>query len=190
MHDASSKTDGLVADTSEVSTSMTDLLGAATPQHMTEQFKERERVIARRKLPSIERRAAELERELGIARWSVDSADSLAVQRKLVLAVRKLERLLVARLQELSKAHLRCTGYKQQKQLAKVITRRDMALRTAINTVNLPRAIHQPGSQELTYKEVVEMDFSAELDVLKESQYDVLAKPWMDRDNCEAQTAY
>ncbi|VDC03263.1 unnamed protein product [Peniophora sp. CBMAI 1063] len=173
----------------------TRVLGAATAPHLLESYKERERIIAYRKLTNLDKRAAALERDLGIERWDAKSPEFLAaqqyaVQRKLILAVQKLERLLVARLQELSRSHLRRVGYKERKHLAKAITRRGSAIRNAITNVNRLRAIHRPGAPKLSYKEVVDMGYSAELDVLKESSHDILHKPWMDRKNREAQTAF
>ncbi|KZV59756.1 hypothetical protein PENSPDRAFT_536120, partial [Peniophora sp. CONT] len=171
------------------------VLGSATPAYVLDAAKERERTSAYRKLSNLEKRVAGLERDLGIERWDAKSAEfvaaqTYAAQRKLILAVRKLERLLVARLQELSRAHLRRISYKERKKIAKAITARGSAIRTAINNVNRLRAIHRPGAPKLSYKEVVDMGYSAELDILKESAQDVLSKPWMDRKSRELQTAH
>ncbi|KAF8586863.1 hypothetical protein K439DRAFT_1290317, partial [Ramaria rubella] len=93
-------------------------------------------------------------------------------------AVEELERLVVQRLLELSKAHLMETGYKMRKHIGEAITQPSMAVWAAVERYNALTPLQTPLCPILEYSVIAAYSWLGEFDLLKESQYEVLDRPW------------
>ncbi|KAI0310305.1 hypothetical protein OF83DRAFT_1027483, partial [Amylostereum chailletii] len=143
-----------------------------------------EHAAAARKLNIVVRIADSTERALGIAEWwtkmSPEYIETVEYihRRTFIRAVEELQGLVVQRLLELTKANLSKTGYKLRKHIAAAITKHSAAVRASMEQYNqlapkqsLPRPL-------LDYKQVCDMVWLGEFDLLKESRQEVLSKDW------------
>ena len=142
----------------------------------------------------------ELEASLGIEmRWTPQSTKyqdilEYAWRRQFIHAVEDLEGLVVQQLFELSKANLSLMGklfllldamykwflgYKLCKQISKAIVKRSAAIQSALEKYNKLAVKQHPPQPTLQYNEVTSYVSLGNFNLLKHSQHDVLAKPWV-----------
>ncbi|KAJ3833253.1 hypothetical protein F5878DRAFT_654388 [Lentinula raphanica] len=123
-----------------------------------------------------------LELRLGIKdRWVSGSEEWERVKKMVAMAkyqkaLDKLEGLVVARLFELTKLNMSCTGYKLRKHIANALKTRSQAIRTAVNTYN--DAASELNRPTLTWDEVLDYTFLSDFDLLREARRDVRSEPW------------
>ncbi|KAF8589382.1 hypothetical protein K439DRAFT_1612816 [Ramaria rubella] len=143
--------------------------------------KEHEHWVAHRKLLLAMNVANDLERRLGLSkRWTPEDEayQRAAVYLKhhhFIQVVEELEQLVVQRLFELSKANLMKTGYKMRKHIGQAIAHSSAAM---------------PPCPILEYSAVAAYLWLGEFDLLKESRYEVLQRPWAVPANREVATKY
>ncbi|KAH8824474.1 hypothetical protein DL96DRAFT_1453307, partial [Flagelloscypha sp. PMI_526] len=126
------------------------------------------------------------EKKLGIAvpeRWTPSSpsythAKSLHVHREYLVALTELEGLIVARMQELTKANMSDTGYNQRQKIGQAIKKRSGAVQTAVNRVNRAAKVLWPERPPLEFKEVVNYAFLSEFDFLRATGSGVIDETW------------
>ncbi|KIJ60974.1 hypothetical protein HYDPIDRAFT_97749, partial [Hydnomerulius pinastri MD-312] len=106
--------------------------------------------------------------------------------------VEQLEGLVVARLFELSKANLShgISGYKLQQHISNAITKRSLAIRTALDKYNELAPLQRPPRPTLEYSEIASYGWLGEFELLKHSHHDILSKPWASKANREIATKY
>ncbi|KAF7348117.1 hypothetical protein MSAN_01764300 [Mycena sanguinolenta] len=126
----------------------------------------------------------DLEIRLGVVkRWEPEDAEWIAaatmvVNRRYQRALDELEGLVVARMFELSKAHMSDTGYKLRKHIAKALQARSKGVRTALDRYNDAAAALSPPRTQLTWEQIVEYAFLADFDLLREGRQDIRSEPW------------
>ncbi|KAF7367673.1 hypothetical protein MSAN_00831000 [Mycena sanguinolenta] len=112
----------------------------------------------------------DLEIRLGVVRrWEPEDAEWIAaatmvVSRRYQRALDELEGLVVARMFELSKAHMSDTGYKLRKHIAKALQAWSKGVRTALDRYNAAAAALSPPRTHLTWEQIVEI-FAASLNL-------------------------
>ncbi|KAF6763420.1 hypothetical protein DFP72DRAFT_986985 [Ephemerocybe angulata] len=89
-----------------------------------------------------------------------------------------LERLIVSRMFELTKANMSQTGYKLRKHISTAIQTRSQAIRTALGHYNAAAAELKPPRPSLSWSEVVEYAFLADFDLLRDTRNDIRTRPW------------
>ncbi|KIJ65323.1 hypothetical protein HYDPIDRAFT_175258 [Hydnomerulius pinastri MD-312] len=95
-----------------------------------------------------------------------------------ICAVDELEGLVMQCMFELSKANLAGTGYKMRKHISKALTRRSMAIRSALERYNRLAPRQQPPCPKLDYTEVIGYTTLGEFSLLKHSRFWILDKLW------------
>ncbi|KAI0310482.1 hypothetical protein OF83DRAFT_1070468 [Amylostereum chailletii] len=155
-----------------------------------------ERASAARKLNIAVRVADSTERALGIAeRWTKASPEYIETveyihRRTFIRAVEELQGLVVQRLLELTKANLSKTGYKLRKHIAAAITKCSAAVCASMERYNQLAPKQSPPRPRLDYKQVCDMVWLGEFDLLKESRQEILSKDWAILKNREMATKY
>ncbi|KAF8592325.1 hypothetical protein K439DRAFT_1610152 [Ramaria rubella] len=158
--------------------------------------KEHECWVAHSKLLLAMNVANDLEQQLGLSkRWTPEDEayQRAAVYLKhchFIWVVEELERLVVQRLFELSKANLMETGYKMRKHIGQAIAHRSAAVHAAVDKYNTLAPLQMPPCPILEYSAVAAYSWLGEFDLLKESCYEVLQRPWAVPANCEVATKY
>ncbi|KAJ3745615.1 hypothetical protein DFH05DRAFT_1610652 [Lentinula detonsa] len=123
-----------------------------------------------------------LEVQLGVKdRWTSGSEDwekakKMVAMAKYQRALDKLEGLVVARLFELTKLNMSCTGYKLRTHIANALKARSQAIRTAVTTYN--DAAAELGRPQLTWDQVIEYSFLSDFDLLRDARRDVRSELW------------
>ncbi|KAJ7236754.1 hypothetical protein B0H12DRAFT_986328, partial [Mycena haematopus] len=126
----------------------------------------------------------DLEVRLGVVvRWVPEdtewaAAGELVRKRRYQRALDNLERLIIARMFELSKCNMAGTGYKLRKHIAKALQARSKALKAAITRYNEAAAALTPPRESLDWEEVVEYAFLADFDLLRDARVDIRQEPW------------
>ncbi|KAJ6459907.1 hypothetical protein C8R45DRAFT_1056176 [Mycena sanguinolenta] len=126
----------------------------------------------------------DLEVRLGVVRrWEPEDAEwvaaaNMVVNRRYQRALDELEGLVVARMFELSKAHMSDTGYKLRKHIAKALQARSRGVRSALDRYNATAAALSPPRTQLTWEQIVEYAFFADFDLLHEGREDIRSEPW------------
>ncbi|KAI0751728.1 hypothetical protein C8Q80DRAFT_1098477 [Daedaleopsis nitida] len=143
-----------------------------------------ERQSLLRKLKVAMEAVDDIKRRMGLTeRMAEDSpvyreAYSYYMNRRFIRAVEALERLVIQRLFELSKANLSGTGYKLRRQISNAIARRSEAVRTALRKYNELAPLQTPPRPTLDYSEVASYGWLSDFELLKHSQHGILDKPW------------
>lgn len=152
-----------------------------------------------------EERCENLEQQLNIDRWTEEDPDYQAAlkyqrERQYRLALDKVERLVVQRLFELQKCHIRGTSkflsyfrfvryrlriflpdVKLRKHITTHLNSRSAALRTALKQYNLHAS--KLRRQKFTFEQVIEQDFLSKSDLLRDARDDIRVKPWANTNN-------
>lgn len=151
----------------------------------------------------------EMEEEMGIEhRWLPGSAEyregaKVLVERRYRRAIDTLERLIVQRLFELSKlgmsglgksvaflattfADSKLKGCKLREKIGKALKTRAEAIRRALDEYNTQALLLNPPREQISWTNIVEAVFLAELDILKDTRQDVRALKWADPSHREA----
>ncbi|KAJ7199256.1 hypothetical protein GGX14DRAFT_536557 [Mycena pura] len=128
-------------------------------------------------------------------RWEPNSAEFKAAtvllsERKYRAAVSNLERLVVARLFELTKFGMSGVGYKLRDNIAKALKTRADAIRRALREYNEAAASLSPPRERFTWAEVINKTSLAEFDFLRDTRDDVRLQPWAQPARREAQVLY
>ncbi|TFY62236.1 hypothetical protein EVJ58_g3989 [Rhodofomes roseus] len=132
------------------------------------------------------------EQELQIAvRWlpasdEYQEACQLLTLREYQRSLDELERLVVQRLFELTKAGMSGTGYKLREKISKALKARAEAIRKALKRYNDKAAKLNPPRPQLTWSEVVDMVNLADFDLLRETRDDIRKQPWAQYPNRRA----
>ncbi|KAJ3729926.1 hypothetical protein C8R42DRAFT_693640 [Lentinula raphanica] len=116
-------------------------------------------------------------------RWEPqDSEYRAAVKRmdeqKYREALLKLHRLVVQRLWELHKMNLSQTGYKMRTQIAHTLQKRSKAICNAVATYNAAALNLDPPRPTVDWSKVSHYSFLDQFDLLADTRYSVLEKPW------------
>ncbi|KAF8144514.1 hypothetical protein K438DRAFT_1910939 [Mycena galopus ATCC 62051] len=119
----------------------------------------------------------ELEVRLGITTRWVPGSEEWEKAAKMVSS-RRYQRLVVARMFELTKVNMSGTGYKLRKHIAKALQVRSKAVKLALERYNVAAAAMAPPKLQLSWAQVVEYAFLAEFDLLREGREDICAEPW------------
>ncbi|KAF7358610.1 hypothetical protein MSAN_01199700 [Mycena sanguinolenta] len=106
------------------------------------------------------------------------AAATMVINRRYQRALDELEGLVVARMFELSKAHMSDTGYKLRKHIAKALQAQSKGVRTALDKYNAAAAALSPPRTQLTWEQIVEYAFLADFDLLREGRQDIRSEPW------------
>ncbi|KAJ3964386.1 hypothetical protein EV361DRAFT_974213 [Lentinula raphanica] len=93
-------------------------------------------------------------------------------------ALLKLHRLVVQRLWELHKMNLSQTGYKMRTHIAHALQKRSKAIRTAVATYNAAALNLDPPRPTVDWAKVSHYSFLDQFDILADTRYSVLEKPW------------
>ncbi|KAJ7236144.1 hypothetical protein C8J57DRAFT_1530245 [Mycena rebaudengoi] len=126
----------------------------------------------------------ELEEKLDIReRWTSEDVKWVAAvkdikQRKYQLALDELEKLIVARIFELTNMNQSQTGYKMRKHIAKALQVRSKEIRSSLTKYNLATISLDPPMRQLSWEEVVEYTFLADFDILRDTRDSIQSKPW------------
>ncbi|KAF7367088.1 hypothetical protein MSAN_00968300 [Mycena sanguinolenta] len=153
--------------------------GAAETRHLETQRRHALEVFSKT-LAAVQ----DLEVRLGVEkRWEPEDAEwvaapTMVVNRRYQRVLDELEGLVVARMFELSKAHMSDTGYKLRKHIAKALQARSRGVRTALDRYNAAAAALSPPRTQLTWEQNVEYVFLADFDLLREGRQDIRSEPW------------
>ncbi|KAF8497296.1 hypothetical protein JB92DRAFT_3224434 [Gautieria morchelliformis] len=126
----------------------------------------------------------DIERRLGLnKRWTHEhpayqEAAAYINNQHFTRVVEQLEGLVVARLFELAKANLMGTCYKMRKHISKAITRRSVAVHTALDKYNLLAPMQNPPRPRLEYRDVAGYGMLADFELLKQSRHYITEKAW------------
>ncbi|KAJ7291858.1 hypothetical protein C8J57DRAFT_1212280 [Mycena rebaudengoi] len=126
----------------------------------------------------------ELEFKLEInTRWTSATPEWAEVvkqikRRKYQLALDELEKLIVARIFELTKMNQSETGYQMRKHIVKALQVRSKSVKSALETYNTAASLIDPPMRQLSWDNVVEYAFLADFDILRDTNTDVQSKPW------------
>ncbi|CAE6404734.1 unnamed protein product, partial [Rhizoctonia solani] len=139
-------------------------------------------------LTTLQKAIQKIEEEHGLKRWTRGStewkeAHALRDNQHFHSCVDTLEHLVVQRLLELSRSGLANTGYKLRQQIARSITSRSGAVKTALARYNAAAAELTPPASEITWKEITDTSALAKLELLRISRRNVLDRPWMKPQN-------
>ncbi|EPS93141.1 hypothetical protein FOMPIDRAFT_131399 [Fomitopsis schrenkii] len=105
-------------------------------------------------------------------------ASRLLTDREYRRSLDELERLVVQRLFELTKAGMSGTGYKMREKITQALKARAEAIKKALNRHNEHALKLQPPRPTLSWKEIVEMAAVADFDLLRETREDIRKQPW------------
>ncbi|KAF8188436.1 hypothetical protein K438DRAFT_1594303, partial [Mycena galopus ATCC 62051] len=129
----------------------------------------------------------DLEVRLGITRrWEPEdeewvTAARMVINRRYQRALDELEGLVVARMFELSKAHMSDTGKSTEMfllHIAKALQARSKGVRSALNRYNDAAAALSPPRTHLTWEQIVDYAFLVDFDLLREGREDIRSEPW------------
>ena len=81
-------------------------------------------------------------------------------------------------------------GYRQRTQIAKALKAHSQAIRTAVARYNQAAAGLPKPRPSIDVSQVLEYVFIGEFDLLRESRFDILEKPWARPAACEALSAF
>lgn len=144
---------------------------------------------------------ATLEEKLNVqVGWSPGSRDweeakNLTAEHEYVLALNRLEVLVVARLFEMSKQHqsgtgnmfelvtifsylISHTGYAMRQAISKALSSRQQAIQTAITIYNDCAAACTPPRPTLDAKQLLDYAYLGDFELLRHSRHGILDKPW------------
>ncbi|KAJ3794622.1 hypothetical protein GGU11DRAFT_879728 [Lentinula aff. detonsa] len=93
-------------------------------------------------------------------------------------ALDRLEGLIVARIFELSKMNLAGTGYKMRQHIGDAMKKRSKAILSALDNYNEAAAALKPPRKLLGWDDVLNYTYLSEFDFLRDTQTDILQKPW------------
>ncbi|KAJ3720933.1 hypothetical protein C8R42DRAFT_582146 [Lentinula raphanica] len=93
-------------------------------------------------------------------------------------ALLRLHRLVVQRLWELHKMNLSQTGYKMRTQIAAALQKRSKAIRSAVAKYNNAALNLDPPRPTVDWVKVSHYSFLDQFDILADTRYSVLEKPW------------
>ncbi|KAG1888202.1 hypothetical protein F4604DRAFT_1877359 [Suillus subluteus] len=145
------------------------------------------------------RAVGDLEEKLGIAEtWTEANPDYISTMEymrshKFRRVLDNLQRLVVQRLFELSKANMAGTGYKLRMHIGKAIKTRSKAIQSALAEYNELALSMQPPAPHLEWNDIVNYGFISEFELLKlaYSQHpEILSKPWTVPGNREVATKF
>ncbi|KAG8704171.1 hypothetical protein FRC08_002384 [Ceratobasidium sp. 394] len=131
--------------------------------------------------------AGKMEQKHKIAeRWTHESpewieAARLRRNRTFQQRIDELERLVVQRLLELTKAGLANTGYKMRVHIMRAIAARGTAVKTALDRYN--KVASEVGAQTISWKQVTDAKILADFDLLRGSRRGILKQDWALPDN-------
>ncbi|KAJ7834538.1 hypothetical protein B0H14DRAFT_3110028 [Mycena olivaceomarginata] len=116
-------------------------------------------------------------------RWTTDSKeykDALVLmgERKYRSALTELERLVVARLLELTKLGMGGVGYKLRVKISKALKTHAEAIRRALKAYNEAAAALPTAREQLLWADVMNKTSLAEFDLLRDTRGDVRRQPW------------
>ncbi|KAF9018849.1 hypothetical protein BDZ89DRAFT_1094016 [Hymenopellis radicata] len=114
-------------------------------------------------------------------RWAIGSAKWNEVEKRMReqtyrRSLDQLEALIVSRIFELTKMNLSGTGYKLRRHIASALQNRSKAVRKALERFN--HAAKELGRKTLVWDEVVEYSFLSDFDLLRDTDSNVLERPW------------
>jgi len=105
------------------------------------------------------------------------------LERKYRLALDQLERLVVQRLMELQKCHVRGTNYKMRTHIAKHLQSRSKTIKTALSAYNRAVVALKRPQDKLDFNKVIAHDFLSQFDLLRSGRQDIRDKPWAKVEN-------
>ncbi|KAI0313492.1 hypothetical protein OF83DRAFT_1065430, partial [Amylostereum chailletii] len=128
-------------------------------------------------------------------RWTPQTLEYKEIEqynkrRAYIRALEEVERLIVQRFFELSKANLAATCYKQRKHIASAIIKRSAVVRTALDMYNKLAPLQTPPREPLRYDQLTSYTWLGEVEFLKESHHDILNKEWASLVNRDAANKY
>ncbi|KAF8194797.1 hypothetical protein K438DRAFT_1587654, partial [Mycena galopus ATCC 62051] len=111
-------------------------------------------------------------------------------ERKYRSALTELERLVVARLFELTKLGMGGVGYKFREKISKALKTRAEAIRRALKAYNEAAAALPTAREQLSWADVMNKTSLAEFDLLRDTRDDVRQQPWAQPARHEAMVLY
>ncbi|KAF7371284.1 hypothetical protein MSAN_00764300 [Mycena sanguinolenta] len=137
----------------------------------------------------------EMQRHHALERWEPEDAEWVAATIMVVnwryqRALDELEGLVVARMFELSKAHMSDTGYKLRKHIAKALQAWTRGLRSALDKYNAATTALSPPRTQLTWEQIMKYAFLADFNLLHEGQQDIRSEPWVQPAGCLVMDQY
>ncbi|KAF8142395.1 hypothetical protein K438DRAFT_2113734 [Mycena galopus ATCC 62051] len=126
--------------------------------------------------------------EPGSREWT--DALALLTERNYREALTEVERLVVARLLELTKLGMSGVGYKLRDKISTALRTRAKAIQRALSVCNAAAAALNPPREQLTWAEVIDMTSLAEFDLLRQTRRDIRREPWTRPANREAMVLY
>ncbi|KAJ3784218.1 hypothetical protein GGU10DRAFT_271867 [Lentinula aff. detonsa] len=118
-----------------------------------------------------------------VQRWTQDSeewrkAKEMVDTAQYRRALDRLEGLIVARIFELSKMNVAGTGYKMRQHIGDAMKKRSKTILSALEDYNQAAAALNPPRKLLNWDDVLNYTYLSEFDFLRDSDTDVLSKPW------------
>lgn len=151
---------------------------------------EARRRITLEQLLALQEAVAKLEDDHDVSqRWTRENPQWIEAEhrrrhREFQKCLDELERLVVQRLLELSKAGLANTGYKLRMHIMKALTARSQSIKTALSRYNQAAAVlHGADVPKLTWEEVADVSVLADFDLLRGSRRLILEKAWAKPEN-------
>ncbi|KAJ7747085.1 hypothetical protein B0H14DRAFT_3097053 [Mycena olivaceomarginata] len=138
----------------------------------------------------------DLEQKLAVeTRWTSESpqwnATAAAMKKyKYLDALDEIERIILARLFEMTKVHQSGTGYKMRSHIAKALQARSKAIRNAIERYNMVALSMEPPMPTLDWDQVVNYGFLGEFDLLHDTTDSIGSRPWTRRSYRLAMDSY
>ncbi|KAJ6510472.1 hypothetical protein C8R45DRAFT_1050270 [Mycena sanguinolenta] len=93
-------------------------------------------------------------------------------------ALDQVEKIIVVRLFEMTKANQSGTGYKMRKHIAKALQARSKAIKNAIERYNVVALDMEPPMPTLDWDEVVNYRFLADFNILRDTRDSIRSRPW------------
>ncbi|KAF7334099.1 hypothetical protein MVEN_02315700 [Mycena venus] len=128
-------------------------------------------------------------------RWSPESKEYqdallLMTEKRYRTALAELERLVVARLFELTKLNMSGVAYKLRDKISKALKTRAEAIRRALKEYNSAALALSPPRDRLSFAEVLNTTTLAEFDLLRDTRQDIRVLPWTQPARREAMVLY
>ncbi|KAI0692610.1 hypothetical protein BC835DRAFT_1277453 [Cytidiella melzeri] len=127
-----------------------------------------------------------LELQMGIVhRWTTTTPEYIAAikyikERKYLLALNKVQKLVVQRLTELSNMNIAQTGYSMRTHISKSLQTRSKAIQTAVATYNAAATALDPPRPPLDWQEIGNYQFLEQFALLQDTRHDVRGKRWIE----------
>ncbi|KAG8776194.1 hypothetical protein FRC12_001050 [Ceratobasidium sp. 428] len=136
-------------------------------------------------LELLQNAVAQMEDDHGVVdRWTCESddwkkAETLRHRQHYQFCVDELERLVILRLLELSKAGLEGTGYKLRQHIMKALMARSAAVKSSLTRYNQAAVdLHGAKARTFTWEQVSQLSVLNEFELLKDSRRQPLDQDW------------